>query len=150
MEDSEISWLIENSDRIIGETEVSYHRALFGHVDWNERLICLRGARGVGKTTLMKQYLKESYGVGNRAALFASLDAFWFETLLQKAGDAFARLEVCRREKKKMGEIMWSTSYREYLKKIMSFWSDYHSQFPFGESQSDASMAVERRCKNGR
>ena len=80
MEDSEISWLIENSDRIIGETEVSYHRALFGHIDWNERLICLRGARGVGKTTLMKQYLKESYGVGNRAALFVSLDAFWFET----------------------------------------------------------------------
>lgn len=80
MEDSEISWLIENSDRIVGETDVSYHRALFNHIDWSERLICLKGARGVGKTTLMKQYLKESYGVGNRDALFVSLDAFWFET----------------------------------------------------------------------
>lgn len=80
MEDAEISWIIENSDRVVNETDTSYHRALFKSIDWNERLICLKGARGVGKTTLMKQYVKENFGVGNRVALFVSLDAFWFET----------------------------------------------------------------------
>lgn len=80
MEESEISWLVENSDRVVDETTTTFHRSLYDHLDWNERLICLKGARGVGKTTLLRQRMKEAYGAGNREALFVSLDSFWFET----------------------------------------------------------------------
>ena len=47
-------------------------------IDWQDRLICVKGPRGTGKTTLMRQRLKEHFGVASRLALYASLDDLWF------------------------------------------------------------------------
>jgi predicted AAA+ superfamily ATPase len=53
---------------------------------WNERLIGIKGARGVGKTTLVLQHIKESFGY-DRSCLYVNLDdiAFSFENLVQLA-----------------------------------------------------------------
>jgi predicted AAA+ superfamily ATPase len=46
-------------------------------IDWNDRLIGIRGARGVGKTTLLLQRVKKLPGNGSEA-LYVSLDNLWF------------------------------------------------------------------------
>jgi predicted AAA+ superfamily ATPase len=46
-------------------------------IDWNDRLIGIRGARGVGKTTLLLQRIKKFLGNTNEI-LYVSLDNLWF------------------------------------------------------------------------
>ena len=65
----------ESSDRI-RETDCSYHRYLYDEIDWNARVIALSGPKGVGKTTMFLQYLKEHPKVAE-TALYVSLDSIW-------------------------------------------------------------------------
>lgn len=73
----EIEDLYINSDRLIANIELKHKRYLYHTINWNNRMICIKGARGVGKTTLLKQYLKENY-LAKHEALYISLDDFWF------------------------------------------------------------------------
>ena len=73
----EIDDLYINSNRLIANVELTYKRNLYRVINWNNRMIGIKGARGVGKTTLLKQYLKENY-LANKEALYISLDDFWF------------------------------------------------------------------------
>lgn len=47
-------------------------------IDWSDRLIGIKGARGVGKTTFLLQYAKEFYG-NNRCCLFINMNNFYFQ-----------------------------------------------------------------------
>ena len=40
-------------------------------------MLCIRGAKGVGKTTMMLQYMKEHFTKSSEA-LYVSLDDLWF------------------------------------------------------------------------
>lgn len=53
------------------------YRYLFQQIDWRDRLIMIEGARGVGKTTLLLQYIKKRFGT-SQEALYISLDNLWF------------------------------------------------------------------------
>ena len=41
-------------------------------------MLCIRGARGVGKTTLLLQRIAEAFSAGSNQALYVSLDELWF------------------------------------------------------------------------
>jgi len=56
----------------------STEREIAQSINWDNRLISIRGSRGVGKTTLMLQYIKRRYGAGTREALYCSLDSVYF------------------------------------------------------------------------
>lgn len=71
--------LLENSDRLVQRVSVDFKRYLAGKIDWNNRLIGIKGARGTGKTTLLLQWLKEQEKPASRAAYF-SLDDLYFLT----------------------------------------------------------------------
>jgi len=45
-------------------------------IDWNDRLIGIRGARGIGKTTLLLQRIKKH--LNSTEVLYVSLDNLWF------------------------------------------------------------------------
>ena len=47
--------LLEQSATIIGLTSTEYVRNLMITIEWDYRLIAIRGARGIGKTTLLRQ-----------------------------------------------------------------------------------------------
>ena len=70
--------LFEQNDRLLELTDTSFVRSLMEDLPWNEQLISIRGARGVGKTTLLLQYQKLHYGVHNHKALYANLDGAYF------------------------------------------------------------------------
>lgn len=51
----------------------SFRRDFIDEIDWNEPLVFILGSRGVGKTTLILQHIKESFGL-NTKALYLSMD----------------------------------------------------------------------------
>jgi predicted AAA+ superfamily ATPase len=54
-----------------------HKRYLYERIDWNRKLVIIKGTRRVGKTTLALQYVKENYKIGN-AVLYVSSDNFYF------------------------------------------------------------------------
>ena len=57
--DEMLSLLIENSTRLIVDCESSYKRYFTKGIDFEQKMIGIIGARGVGKTTAILQYFKE-------------------------------------------------------------------------------------------
>jgi predicted AAA+ superfamily ATPase len=47
-------------------------------INWDERLIGIKGSRGVGKTMFLLSYAKEFYGIGNNKCLYINLNHFFF------------------------------------------------------------------------
>ena len=58
-------------------TQIKTIRNFINTVDWSNRFIGIKGSRGVGKTTLLLQYIKKNYKADN-TVLYASLDSFYF------------------------------------------------------------------------
>jgi predicted AAA+ superfamily ATPase len=71
--------LLEQSARLIANTSLDFKRYLFDLIQWDNRLIGIKGARGTGKTTLLLQWIKELQLPTEKAAYF-SLDDLYFTT----------------------------------------------------------------------
>ena len=54
-------------------------RYLYDQINWDSRLIGIKGARGVGKTTMLLQRIKKTYKKLD-TVFYASLDNMWFQT----------------------------------------------------------------------
>ena len=63
--------------RLIEHTNCDFIRYLYPQIDWEERFICIKGARGVGKTTMLLQHIKQAFPDATRA-FYVSLDNLWF------------------------------------------------------------------------
>lgn len=61
--------LINRYKRLLAAVSTENIRSLMDTIHWDARLIAIRGARGVGKTTLMLQYLKMHYADDMKSAL---------------------------------------------------------------------------------
>ena len=46
-------------------------------INWDEKLICIKGFRGVGKTTFLLDYIKKAFP-NNNSALYLNLNNFYF------------------------------------------------------------------------
>jgi len=66
--------IYEISNRLVNNLDTSHYRYLFNEIAWDDRLIMIKGARGVGKTTILYQQCKKH---GERG-LYASLDQLFF------------------------------------------------------------------------
>ena len=69
--------LVEKSYQKAQSVDTRVIRSAMDKIDWNDRLIGLRGARGVGKTTLLLQRIKKFLGNSDET-LYVSLDNLWF------------------------------------------------------------------------
>lgn len=61
----------------INRVSTRYRRDELYGIDWDQRLLGITGSRGVGKTTLVLQHIRERHGLGNEA-LYLSLDDLYF------------------------------------------------------------------------
>lgn len=60
---------------------LDFVRSLMDEIDWNERLLMIKGQKGVGKTTLMTQRILQMFGSTNTTeVLYVSLDNIYFGT----------------------------------------------------------------------
>ena len=72
-----IQELLDTSRRMVEATPILIHRYAVSRIDWRDRLICIEGARGTGKSTIMRQRIKEAFGADGKA-VYMSLDDLWF------------------------------------------------------------------------
>ena len=68
--------LFEYSNRLISNVDKKFTRYLYNTIHWENRLIGIVGPRGVGKTTLVLQYIKNNLDV--RHTLYVSAEDFYF------------------------------------------------------------------------
>ena len=81
--------LIANYKRLLRLIDTSFHRYMYDKVNWNGRLVGIVGARVVGKTTMILQYIKEQLDVDSTLYVNAE-DFFFFINQLCVIGDPMA------------------------------------------------------------
>ncbi len=66
-------------------------RALMDEINWRDRLIGIKGSRGVGKTTFLLQYALENFSPEDRRCLYVNMNSFFFQTysLVKFAGEFY-------------------------------------------------------------
>lgn len=66
-------------------------RALMDEINWRDRLIGIKGSRGVGKTTFLLQYAVENFSPKDRRCLYVNMNSFFFQTysLVKFAGEFY-------------------------------------------------------------
>ncbi len=79
MEHIELQPLFDNYHRKIAKISLRFKRYLYTQINWDARLIGIKGPRGVGKTTLLLQHILENYEDIDQT-LYASLDDLWFSS----------------------------------------------------------------------
>ena len=72
--------LFERHVEYLTDVPTAFERELMQIIDWDSRLILIRGPKGVGKSTLMQQYVLNHYDVSDRHALYCSADSAYFAT----------------------------------------------------------------------
>ncbi len=79
MEDDIVKPITDAFYMKLSATNLKFKRYLYDKINWETRLIGIKGARGVGKTTILLQRIKE-YFPKKGEVLYVSLDNLWFKT----------------------------------------------------------------------
>lgn len=74
---SNFDYLYTISSRRVSQIDLSYKRPIYFQINWDNRLIGIKGPKGVGKSTLILQHIKESFSDLGKI-LYVSLDNMWF------------------------------------------------------------------------
>ena len=69
--------LYKTYGRLLAETDLTFTRYLYEKINWDNKLIVIKGAKGVGKTTMLLQHILRCFP-DKQKALYASLDHIWF------------------------------------------------------------------------
>lgn len=72
--------LFQYSALRVSNVTTNFKRYLYEKINWKNRLIFISGARGVGKTTLLLQYIKENLSKQPDSAIYVSLDDLYFSS----------------------------------------------------------------------
>lgn len=67
-------------DILLKNTNNDFRRYLHDQINWNQRMIGIKGPRGAGKTTLLLQHLKYDLEEGTGKGLYITADHTWFYT----------------------------------------------------------------------
>ena len=64
---------------LVEHTNAPVRRGLMDEINWSDRMIGIKGTRGVGKTTFLLQYAKENFDVRDRKCLYVNMNNFYFQ-----------------------------------------------------------------------
>lgn len=111
--------LIDKSTKKIENINTDFKRFLIKKINWDRRLIGIKGARGTGKTTMLLQYIRENYGITDEV-LYLSLDDIYFsENKLVDLADTFVKMG---------GRFLFLDEVHKYLnwsREIKNIYDDY-------------------------
>jgi predicted AAA+ superfamily ATPase len=112
--------LVEKFRFKLSLTSTDFVRSLGSDINWNARLIGVKGARGVGKTTMLLQHIKMNLTQVLDKTLYVSLDSIWFSnnTLVNLADDFV----------KKGGEYLFLDEvhrYDNWSQELKNIYDDY-------------------------
>ena len=116
--------LFERHDTYLSIVPVDFVRSIMDKIDWDNRLIAIKGPKGVGKSTLMQQRIKMNFEPDDRHVLYCSADSNYFSThTLIELADRFAKLG---------GRYLFVDEIHKYagwsneVKEIYDLYSDLH------------------------
>ncbi|PKP45311.1 MAG: AAA family ATPase [Bacteroidetes bacterium HGW-Bacteroidetes-11] len=101
-------------------TPVEFVRSAMQEINWNARLIGIKGARGIGKTTLLLQYIKLHLSDSIKETLYVSLDSIWFNT--------HPLVELAEDFEKKGGKYLFLDEvhkYERWAQELKNIYDDY-------------------------
>ena len=64
---------------LVDHINAAVRRLLMDEIDWSQRMIGIKGTRGVGKTTFLLQYAKEHFDTHDRKCLYINMNNFYFQ-----------------------------------------------------------------------
>lgn len=113
-------------DKLLRETRVDFHRYMYSRINWENRMIGLVGPRGVGKTTLVLQYIKEN--LDRNASLYVTAEDFYFAThrlldladAFSKAGGKYLFIDEIHKYKDWSRELKLMYDYHSELKVVFT------------------------------
>lgn len=79
MELTDIRPIVEFYHSKLAQVTLDFKRYLYPQINWDSRVIGIKGERGVGKTTMLLQRIKEKYSNPDDT-FYISLDHYWFGT----------------------------------------------------------------------
>ena len=124
-------------DKLLRETTSKFHRYMYDRIDWQARIVGLLGPRGVGKTTMILQYIKEN--LSRKETLYVVAEDLYFSShTLVDLADAFAHTGG---KHLFIDEIHKYKGWSRELKLIYDYHSELHVFFT-GSSILDISKGV--------
>ena len=102
-------------------------RQMMNKINWEKQLVSIRGSRGVGKTTLMRQYIRQKYGVNAGETLYLVMDSMYFtnHTLL----DVAERFHLMGGKHLFLDEVHKYPTWSKEIKEICDLWPDLKITF---------------------
>ncbi|MBD3630547.1 AAA family ATPase [Cyclobacterium sp.] len=67
-------------DNLIKQIDDTFFRFLIHTINWEQRMLAIKGPRGTGKTTLMLQYIRYYLKQPREKVLYVTADHYWFYT----------------------------------------------------------------------
>ena len=64
---------------LVEHVNAPVRRTLMDEIDWSDRMIGIKGTRGVGKTTFLLQYAKEHFDIQDKKCLYINMNNFYFQ-----------------------------------------------------------------------
>ena len=64
---------------LVEHVNAPVHRILMDEINWSDRMIGIKGPRGVGKTTFLLQYAKEHFDILDKQCLYINMNNFYFQ-----------------------------------------------------------------------
>jgi len=64
---------------LVEHVNAPVRRTLMDEIDWTDRMIGIKGTRGVGKTTFLLQYAKQHFDVQDKQCLYINMNNFYFQ-----------------------------------------------------------------------
>jgi len=72
--------LYEFQDNLLRNVNNSHFRYMLDTINWEQRMLAIKGPRGSGKTTLMLQYIRYRLDKPREQVLYLTADHYWFYT----------------------------------------------------------------------
>ena len=85
--------LFERHDIYLSNVPMGYIRDFIHQINWDSRLIMIKGPKGVGKSTLLMQFIRTHFDADDRHVLYCSADTNYFAThTLIELADGFIKI----------------------------------------------------------
>lgn len=112
---------------LISNVSLRIVRDVMNKISWDKQLVGIRGSRGVGKTTLMRQYIRQKYGTRAGEALYCVMDSMYFTN--------HALLDLAEHFHQMGGKHLFLDEVHKYptwskeVKEIIDLWPDMKVTF---------------------